>query len=71
MIPCKDCLIFAACRTQMKIATTDTVLRKLLPKCSLLQEYIDVEVSFVDVQNVIYSQPKLEAIRSYFHHYKG
>ncbi len=71
MIPCKNCLVFSECRTQMRIATTDIVLRTLLPKCSLLQEYIDVEISIIDKEGVTYSQPKLEAIRSYFHHYEG
>ena len=70
MIPCKECLVFAACKAQMRIATTDIVLRTLLPKCSLLQEYIDVEISIINKESVTYSQSKVESIRLYFHHYE-
>ncbi len=66
--PCVNCIAFAACKAQMGIARYEYVLRRLIPKCSLLHAYVYSVIDFIK-DDIIEPQGKIEAIRSYFHHY--
>ena len=68
MIPCINCITFAACKAQMGIPRYEYVLRRLIPKCSMLQAYIYSVIDFIK-DDIIEPQGKIEEVRSYFHHY--
>jgi hypothetical protein len=68
-IPCINCITFAACKSQIGEALYSNIYMKLLPKCSLIQEYIYSEINLLCKDDVLESQSKVEDIKSYFHHY--
>jgi len=67
-IPCINCITFAACKSQMGYPSYGYVLRRLIPKCSLLHAYVYSVIDFIK-DDVIEPVGKIEAVRLYFHHY--
>ena len=53
MIPCKNCITFAICKAQIQGNTPHSnIIRYLMPKCSLIKDYIDNNLNIPTLTNV-------------------
>ncbi len=68
MIPCKDCITFAICKTQVSQSVIyhsslyGAIVNILLEKCSIVKEYVKVG----SYSTLNYSPAKIESIANYY-----
>ena len=66
-IPCKGCILFPTCKAQLEPEPTyASVMMKLYPRCSLLQEHLKSPFEWAKDTSLPYSPTKVSSVVNFF-----